>query len=71
MKPTINISFSSFRYDILAENQLGSGPDLNLDGGGGGGGTVGHHHSRDSAIDTELHEVEMETVEVELVCWVI
>lgn len=48
------------RYDLLLEKDMGSGHDLNID-------AVGHHHSRDSAIDTDLHELDMETLEVDLV----
>ena len=45
------------RYDALLEKDLGSA-ELN----------VGvHHHSRDSAIDTDLHDIETETLELCLV----
>ena len=39
---------------------MGSGPDLNGDG-------VCHHYSRDSAIDSELHDFDSEMLEVDLV----
>jgi hypothetical protein len=48
------------RYDTLLEKDMGSGPDLNLD-------AICHHHSRDSAIDTDLHDLDTETLELDLV----
>jgi hypothetical protein len=50
------VLLSRERYD----KDMGSGPDLNLD-------AVCHHHSRDSAIDTDLHELDTEMLEVDLV----
>jgi len=45
------------RYEVQIDKELGCG-DVNM---------TGHHQSRDSAIDTELHECEMEICEIDLV----
>jgi len=42
---------------VQIDKELGCG-DVNM---------TGHHQSRDSAIDTELHECEMEICEIDLV----
>jgi len=45
------------RYEVMIDKELGCG-DINL---------TGHHQSRDSAIDTEVQECEMEICEIDLV----
>ena len=45
------------RYEALVDKEIGCG-DIN---------DTGHHQSRDSAIDTEVHECEMEICEIDLV----
>jgi len=45
------------RYGVLVEKEIGHG-DVNI---------TGHHQSRDSAIDTEVQECEMEICEIDLV----
>jgi len=44
------------RYEMMVDKEIGCGGDM-----------TGHHHSRDSAIDTEVHECEMEICEIDLV----
>jgi len=45
----------SERYEVMIDKEIGCGD------------TTGHHQSRDSAIDTEVQECEMEICEIDLV----
>jgi len=61
--PTVNLInyiclfFCSERYEALIDKEIGCG-DISV---------TGHHQSRDSAIDTEVQECEMEICEIDLV----
>jgi len=45
------------RYEVLVDKEIACGGNMS-----------GHHHqSRDSAIDTEVHECETEICEIDLV----
>ena len=43
------------RYEVLVDKEIGRG------------NISGHHQSRDSAIDTEVHDCETEICEIDLV----